>query len=479
VISVTPRLLLVAAVLAASPSAVLAQHRGLVEVAFSPDGTQFLSSGGDDTVILWDAVQRKSLRTFPVRTRDAIAFLPDGRTVVSGDVRSLRIWDLASGRVTQDINIGENVAALAIAGDGRTVLVGFSYRYPQLWNLASGQPVRSFEAPDSASSYAVAISPDGRQALSTDKDGVATLWDMATGQRLRTFSEYAKTSRTIAFSPDGKTALAGRTLYDLASGKVVRQFDDSDYTSRSIISRDGRLVLTAYNETLKSWEFATGTLLHAFPSQAERRYIRSLAMAPDNSLAVTGTYKGHVTLWDVDNGRVIAAFDSAREAFERVFAVVGMALLALFLWRVAIKTLRKHQIERQTKYWPTVQGRIFSSAVDTNQWMDAFAVLGNLLTPVSRGPRYLPYVCYRYSIAGFTYESERLYFDQKKFWYRAEAEEAIKPYPAGTDVTVHYMPQDPSIAVLSTEETMHEQLYAFFGMAIVATVMIVMFQYVF
>src|ERR1043165_4928839 len=31
-------------------------------------------------------------------------------------------------------------------------------------------------------------------------------------------------------------------------------------TTRPDRSRDGRLVLTAYNEALKSWEFATGTL---------------------------------------------------------------------------------------------------------------------------------------------------------------------------------------------------------------------------
>jgi len=478
VASVTPRLcLLVAAVLAASTVAAFAQHRGRVAIAFSPDGTHFLSAG-EDKVILWDAVRRTSLRVFAIPTSGVIAFLPDGRTVVSNDYQNLKIWDVVSGQVVRTIKVGVNVTSIAIAADGRTLLLGFVFRYPQLWDFVSGQPIRSFEAPGRGASWSVALSPDGRQALSTDQDGTASLWDTTTGQRVRTFEGL----RAIAFSPNGQTALVGRTLYDLASGAAVRQFGDS--SSTSVFSRDGRWVLIGHFKDFKSWEVATGRLVQSFPSQ--RRYIHSLALAPDNGLAVTGSDQGHVALWNVANGRLIASFDNAETANTRFLGVLFFAIVALILGAMTISSWRNHRIQRQTKDWPTTRGRVLSSDVEeTGQWTYGLAALTSFVALFTGSgaadgwSRYLTRIHYRYSVAENTYDGERIHFAQKKFWRRDDAEEAIKPYPMGTEVTVHYLPQDPGVAVLSTAEPMRRQLYIFFGMAAFATAMVVICQYAF
>lgn len=475
-IFVTPRLcLLVAAVLAASPSAVFARHSGRVAIAFSPDGTQFVSAD-DHEVMVWDALQRKSLRTFSVEKSQAIVFLSDGRLGVAGTYRNLQILDLASGRVIQELKLGDNVESLAIPADGRTVLLGFDDRSAQLWDLASGQPIRSFSV--SEGSYSVAISRDGRQALFRDRKDVVALWETATGQQIRTLRDKVTSSTTITFSPDGKTALVGARLYDLASGSVVRQFGDSDYTHLSTLSRDGQLVLTARSNDLKSWEAATGRLLHSFPNQ--RHSIDSLALAPDNSLAVTGSYGGQVMLWDVTNGRMIATFESSSDAFIRYFMTFFSAIVALIIWALTLSLWRTHQIERQTKDWPTARGHILSSEVVTDEWTEAAGLLTSLASLftsqyIPRGASYLPRIHYSYSVADKTYYSDRLHFAPRKLYFN-DAEEAIEPYPPGTEVTVHYMPLDPSIAVLRTDENL--RLYIFFALAIVVTAVTVMYMYV-
>jgi len=51
----------------------------------------------------------------------------------------------------------------------------------------------------------VAFAPDGKTILSGSWDGTLTLWDIATGQLLRTFSDDTNTVLGVAFAPDGKT----------------------------------------------------------------------------------------------------------------------------------------------------------------------------------------------------------------------------------------------------------------------------------
>src|SRR5262249_54144765 len=55
---------------------------------------------------------------------------------------------------------------------------------------------------------AVAFAPDGRTALSASWDRTLRLWDMHTGQTLRTFTGHSKAVHAVAFLPGGRQALS-------------------------------------------------------------------------------------------------------------------------------------------------------------------------------------------------------------------------------------------------------------------------------
>jgi WD40 repeat protein len=57
--------------------------------------------------------------------------------------------------------------------------------------------------------YSVAFSPDGQTALSGSWDNTLILWEVATGEALRTFEGHTGVVYSVAFSPDGQTALSG------------------------------------------------------------------------------------------------------------------------------------------------------------------------------------------------------------------------------------------------------------------------------
>src|SRR5438067_10219773 len=57
--------------------------------------------------------------------------------------------------------------------------------------------------------FSVAFSPDGRTLLAGAWDRSIRLWDLATKQELRRYAGHTGWVRSVAFSPDGKTFASG------------------------------------------------------------------------------------------------------------------------------------------------------------------------------------------------------------------------------------------------------------------------------
>ncbi len=208
---------------------------------------------------------------------DCVAICPDGRTALSGSQdMTMKLWDLASGEVLRTFTRHNGyVWCVAIAPDGRTALSGSGShdKTLKLWDLASGKELRTFSG-HSEDVMSVAIAPDGRTALSGSFDKTLKLWDLASGKELRTFTGHSGPVISVAIAPDGRTALSagGMTLklWDLASGKELRTFTGHDGVSRVAIAPDGRTALSSGRDrTLKLWDLASGKELRTFTGHSE------------------------------------------------------------------------------------------------------------------------------------------------------------------------------------------------------------------
>src|SRR5262249_13965029 len=115
-------------------------------LCFSRDGTVLISGAHDGTIRFRDAATGRELRrvTRPQERVQSLALSPDGRVLASGGswrIRSgldadgrLLLWDAATGRLLRELRgHRRRVESVAFAPDGKTLASG-DYRSIRLWD---------------------------------------------------------------------------------------------------------------------------------------------------------------------------------------------------------------------------------------------------------------------------------------------------------------------------------------------------------
>ena len=219
-------------------------------VAISADGK--LLAVGCDALKLYDLPSLRERIAFQGHTGPvfAVAFAHDGKRLASGGQdRTVRVWDVATGKQQGCIANPGPVYGVAMAPDA-SVVAAMGTDAIRVWDVAT--PPAATVLHRAAPVYAVAFSPDGK-ALASDAEDGTKLWDPANGREIATLGAVAlpyKWSSGLAFSPDGKSLatcgvaegtidiweVTGRRLAVLAAGVRVR---------RLAFSPDGRSLAEA------------------------------------------------------------------------------------------------------------------------------------------------------------------------------------------------------------------------------------------
>jgi hypothetical protein len=94
----------------------------------------------------------------------------------------LRLWDPDSGKELRSFGPASTLYAIAFAPDGRTVLSAGPEGCLVLRETASGQERCRFAGHGSGAVYSLAFAPDGRRVISGGAEGTALIWDVTGGQ---------------------------------------------------------------------------------------------------------------------------------------------------------------------------------------------------------------------------------------------------------------------------------------------------------
>ena len=135
---------------------------------------------------------------------------------------------------------------------------------------------------------------------------------------------------------------------------------------------------------------------------------------------------------------MVSPVTPARAVADVVLTTVFVAFATFFLFTGA----RDSWTGRSSEVWPVTKGVVLQS--------DVIRIPGHGRV----APSYTSVVQYRYEVATRTYVSDRVSFGRLELGGgEADAEEIVRRYAKGREVTVHYLPSAPEIAVLAPGTT--------------------------
>lgn len=157
-----------------------AQYALASSVSWSPDSTQLAVGTSEGTILIWDVAAQAVVAVLGGHAGGVgmVAWSPDGALIASnGRTESLvRVWNVASGRLVQSLSgHSGTVTAVSWSPDGTVVASSGHDMTLRLWDVASGEPVRSFSVNALGQVLYVARSPSGEEMVATGQTGLVQL----------------------------------------------------------------------------------------------------------------------------------------------------------------------------------------------------------------------------------------------------------------------------------------------------------------
>lgn len=258
----------------------------VLDAAFSPDGTQMVTSSRDRTARVWDANSGRLLQTFTGHQNEVscVSFNSSGTRIVTGSLdQTAKLWDVDSGRELatlrgekspiRDIEFVPNEHKIAVAS-GQYVKVWEPER--DIQNAGLTLEVPPTVGPGTNMVGCIAVSNDerriavaGRRFLRMyDADSLEALWTI-------TRSDPRSLREELSFSPDGKTIASlqwnskSKTteilLHDAETGKQTAAINTGSSTQPEWVittyhPRKNRLLLNylvSPDDPIKYWDVST------------------------------------------------------------------------------------------------------------------------------------------------------------------------------------------------------------------------------
>ncbi len=316
----------------------------------------------------------------------AVAWAGDGKAVASAsDDRTIRVWDPATGRQTSILPAiakeGYGGPVVALTRDLKVAAINY-WGEITIRNVADGKTLAKIDPildrgqksafrPDV---FAMALSPDGKRLATAGSvaavggphglpGGIVIVWDAETGKIVLQSDKLSTAASSVAWSADGKRFAAGTNgaggelpeagavrVWDAATGQVLHSFSvksevrQGEWASAGVVAfaPDGKriaapvtagsrgapagLLIGDKGASVRVWELATGESTQ--PVKGLKASVGRVAFSPDGKRLATAGADRVVRVWDIENGKELAAMPSPDRVTAVAFSPDGNSLAA-------------------------------------------------------------------------------------------------------------------------------------------------------
>jgi WD40 repeat protein len=325
---------------------------GIASVLVSADAKRAVSAGNDRTLRIWDLTTAKELlilRDFKSAIH-AVSLSPDGKIMAAGmEDGNIQLREAVSGSILRELKghsgmvgslsfspDGKELASASPSGQRSNLAAKETLRSLRIWDVATGRELPRIEG--NRNDWYAHFSPDGKWLAAYER--AVVLWDPATGKKHRQFDGLSD----FAFHPDGKSIVGwtsaprGRgvgggimnqkgmvTVRRLTDGAELYHFEGPPRMpfigGLFVLSPDARLVVLAVSEKgspeqniLQIWEMSTGKVRRILKGHGGS--VTGCVFSPDGRRVLTASADTTVLVWDLG----VRSEQKPRELTEKALA---------------------------------------------------------------------------------------------------------------------------------------------------------------
>jgi WD40 repeat protein/tetratricopeptide (TPR) repeat protein len=240
------------------------------------------------------------------------AFSPDGRRLVTASQSTVRVWDVESGRATDEFpSRSAPLLSLVFDADGR---ITTTYADRTLLNWAPGRPLLVESLP-AWPGRTLAVASDGRQ-LVADNNTVKLL---SGTNEIAAFGGHAGPIAGAAFDPGGTRILVvsnDKTIrvWDAVTARPLSVLRSRTSPMQAAFSPDGTKIVSIGKDDSSAYIWNSATGLQTAVLTGHQGPVLNAAFSPDGRQLATASMDGTARLWNGLNHTAIGILQGHKAA---------------------------------------------------------------------------------------------------------------------------------------------------------------------